>query len=198
MNSITIKGQLRSEIGKKSSRRLRAEGKVPGVIYGGKETIHFYSEPLELRGIVYTNQFLLGNIEIEGSGNYRCILKDLQFDKITDKIIHIDFLELVENKKVIATIPLKFTGTSKGVKEGGRFVEKVNKLNVRTLPNDLREFIEVDITELTIGKNLRVSDINYPEAEIMHSPRIPIAGVVITRQLKQAAAEEAKKAKSGK
>lgn len=186
MKSITIKGQLRSETGKKSSRQLRSEGQVPAVIYGGNETIHFYATPLELRGIVYTADFMVANIEL-GDKTYKCILKDLQFHKLTDKVIHLDFLELVEGKKVIANIPLKFTGTSEGVKAGGRFVVKMNTIKVRTVPANLVESIEVDITELLIGKNLRISDVVFADAEIMHSPRIPVCAVVTTRVLKQEA-----------
>ena len=186
MKSITIKGQLRSETGKKSSRQLRSEGQVPAVIYGGKETIHFYATPLEVRGIVYTAEFMLANIEI-GDQTYKCILKDLQFHKTTDKAIHLDFLELVEGKKVIANIPLKFVGTSEGVKEGGRFVAKMNTIKVRTIPANLVEHIEVDVTDLVIGKNLRISDVIFADAEIMHSPRIPVCSVVTTRVLKQEA-----------
>lgn len=188
MKSITIKGQLRSETGKKSSRQLRSEGQVPAVIYGGKETIHFYATPLEIRGIVYTSEFMTANIEVDGK-TYKCILKDLQMHRLTDKVTHLDFLELVEGKRVIANIPLKFTGTSEGVKEGGRFVAKMNTIKVRTVPANLVEHIEVDITELLIGKNLRISDVVLEDAEIMHSPRIPVCAVVTTRILKQEANE---------
>ena len=190
MKSITIKGQLRSETGKKSSRRLRSEGQVPAVIYGGNETIHFYASPLELRGIVYTAEFMVAHIEL-GDSTYKCILKDLQFHRLTDKVIHLDFLELVEGKKVIANIPLKFVGVSEGVKAGGRFVAKMNTIKVRTIPANLVEHIEVDITELVIGKNLRISDVIFADAEIMHSPRIPVCSVVTTRVLKQEANEGA-------
>ncbi len=188
MKSITIKGQLRSETGKKSSRQLRSEGQVPAVIYGGKETIHFYASPLDFRGIVYTAEFMTANIEV-GDKTYKCILKDLQFHKLTDKVTHLDFLELVDGKKVIANIPLKFVGTSEGVKEGGRFVVKMNALKVRTLPKNLVEHIEVDITDLIIGKNRRIADIVFEDAEIMHSPRIPVCAVATTRVLKQEANE---------
>jgi len=186
MKSITIKGQLRSETGKKSSRRLRSEGQVPAVIYGGNETVHFYATPLEIRDIVYTAEFMLANIEI-GDKTYKCILKDLQMHKLTDKVTHLDFLELVDGKKLIANIPVKFVGTSEGVNEGGRFVAKMNTIKVRTVPANLVESIDVDITDLVIGKNLRISDVVFDDAEIMHSPRIPVCAVVTTRVLKQEA-----------
>jgi large subunit ribosomal protein L25 len=119
-----------------------------------------------------------------GGKSYRCIMKDLQFDKVTDQLSHIDLLELVEDKKVVASIPLKFTGTSVGVKEGGKLVIKIKSLKVKSLPKHLKENIEVDITNLDLHGNIRVEDVKEPNYEILNSPRIPIASVVTTRQLK--------------
>ena len=117
--------------------------------------------------------------------SYNCILKDLQFDKVSDDLIHVDFLELVEDKKVIATIPIKFTGTPKGVKDGGKLITKMKSLKVKTLPKYLKENIEVDLTDLELNGNVRVEDVKADNYEILNSPRIPIASVVLTRQLKQ-------------
>ena len=134
-------------------------------------------------------------VDVDGKA-YKCILKDLQFDKLTDSLTHVDLLELVEDKKVIATIPLKFTGTSKGVKDGGKFVAKINSLKVKTYPKYLKEQIEVPIDNLELNGNIRVEDVKEEHYEILNSPRIPIASVVLTRQLKQeeAAAPAAKAA----
>ena len=194
MKIIPIEGQLRSEFGKKASRQIRSEGKVPGVIYGGKENIHFTATPKELKPIIYTPEFNEAQIKIGGK-TYTCILKDLQYDKLTDEVSHVDFLELVPGKPVNANVPLKFVGQSKGVKAGGRFEVKVSAVNIRTNPENLRAQIEVDITDLEIGKNLRMEDIKYDGAEILHNKRIPVAAVVITRALKQEATETAKAAK---
>jgi large subunit ribosomal protein L25 len=116
---------------------------------------------------------------------YRCILKDLQFGKVSDDLIHIDLLELVEDKKVIAQIPLKFTGVASGVKAGGRLVPKMKALKVKTYPKYLREQIEVAVDALEIGENLRVQDVKDENFELMNSPRIPIVSVVTTRALRQ-------------
>ncbi|MER3498583.1 MAG: 50S ribosomal protein L25, partial [Chitinophagaceae bacterium] len=110
---------------------------------------------------------------------------DLQFDKITDELIHVDLLELVENKKVIATIPLKFVGAAKGVKDGGKLNIKMKALKVKTYPKYLKEFIEVNIDNLELNGNIRVEDIQVENYEILNSPRIPVASVTLTRQLKQ-------------
>lgn len=195
MKQVTIEGQLRSEFGKKASRHVRSEGQVPCVIYGGSQNVHFTTTHKDLKHIVYTPEFKQATINVDGKV-YNCILKDIQMDKITDEVTHIDFLELVPGKKVNARVPLRFVGQSVGVKAGGRFVIKMSTINIRTTPESLKEAIEVDITNLEIGKNLRIEDVNVENTEIMHNRRIPIAAVVITRALKQeanAAAKEGKK-----
>src|ERR1700760_89824 len=184
MKTITIEGQLRTEIGKQATRQLRSEEKVPGVIYGGAKEVNFSAPLASFKTLVYTPDFQLAEIKIDGK-SYKCILKDLQFDKVTDTLIHADFLELVEDKKIIATIPLKFTGAAKGVKDGGKLITKMKALKVKTLPKYLKENIEVDLTSLELNGNVRVEDVKADNYEILNSPRIPIASVVLTRQLKQ-------------
>ena len=116
---------------------------------------------------------------------YKCVLKDLQFDKVSDQLIHVDFLELVEDKKVTLHCPIKFTGVPAGVKAGGKLVTKMKILKVKTVPKYLRENIELDISNLQLNENIRVQDVKADNMEIMNSPRIPIASVTMTRQLKQ-------------
>lgn len=194
MKTITINGQLRTEFGKKATRQIRSQGAVPAVIYGGAQEVNFYAPAKAFKPLVYTGEFQLAEVNVEGK-TYKCILKDMQFDKVTDALIHVDLLELVDNKKVIATLPIKFTGNSIGVKDGGKLVLKMKSVKVKTLPKNLKESIEVDITNLKVNENLRVEDIKVDEMEILNSPRIPIASVVMTRQLKQeeAAAKDEKK-----
>ena len=184
MKTITIEGQLRTEIGKQATRQLRSEEKVPGVIYGGAKEVNFSAPATAFKALVYTPDFQFAEVKV-GGNLYRCILKDLQFDKVTDDLIHVDLLELVEDKKVIATIPIKFTGAAKGVKDGGKLITKMKALKVKTFPKFLKENIEVDLTELELNGNVRVEDVKAENYEILNSPRIPIASVVLTRQLKQ-------------
>lgn len=191
MKSITIEGQLRTEHGKKAARQIRSQENVPGVIYGGAQEINFFAPAKAFKPLVYTSEFQLAEVKVDGK-TYKCILKDLQFDKVDDSLIHVDLLELVDNKKVIATLPIKFTGTSVGVKEGGKLVTKMKALKVKTLPKDLKENITVDITTLELNGNIRVEDVKADNMEILNSPRIPIASVVMTRQLKQEEATAAK------
>ena len=192
MKTITIEGQLRTGLGKGAARQLRSQGNVPGVIYGGAKELSFFAPSTAFKTLVYTPSFQIAEVKLDGS-TYRCILKDLQFDKVSDELIHVDLLELVEDKKVIATIPIKFTGVSVGVKAGGRLVTKMKALKVKTLPKHLKEFIEVNIDDLELNGNIRVQDVKEEHFEIVNSPRIPIASVVLTRQLKQeeATAEKA-------
>jgi large subunit ribosomal protein L25 len=194
MKTITIEGQLRTGTGKTATRQLRSQDLVPGVIYGGAQEVNFAVKSLALKPFVYTPDFQLVEMKVDGK-SYTCIMKDLQFDKVTDKLIHIDLLELVEGKKVSATIPLRFTGTAAGVKAGGKLEIRLKSVKVKAFPKDLKENIEVDITNLELNTNIRVQDIQAGNIEIMNSPRIPVASVTMTRQLKQeeAAAAPAKK-----
>jgi len=191
MKTVVIEGQPRSGTGKKAARDLRSQGQVLGVIYGGKEEVHFSAPVLAFRSIVYTPEFLIAEIKVNGNA-HRCILKDIQFDVVTDSLNHIDFLELVEDKKIIANLPLKFIGQSEGVKAGGRLEVKMKNLKVRTYPKYLVENIPVDITNLELNGNIRVEDIKLENVELMNSPRQPIASVVMTRALRQAESEDKK------
>jgi len=190
MKTITIEGQLRTEFGKSATRQLRSEEKVPAVIYGGAKEINFSAPASAFKNIIYTPDFMLADIAVDGN-SYKCVLKDLQFGKVSDQLIHVDFLELIAEKKVTVNIPLKFTGVPEGVKEGGKLVVKIKSLKVKTLPSHLLENIEVDISNLKLNENIRVQDVKPENMEVMNSPRIPIASVTMTRQLKQ---EESKAA----
>ncbi|MCO5241674.1 MAG: 50S ribosomal protein L25 [Chitinophagaceae bacterium] len=184
MKTVTIEGQLRTGTGKKATRQLRSQGLVPGVIYGGDKEVNFQAPALAFKPLVYTSEFQLADIQVDGQ-SYRCILKDVQLDTVSDRLNHADFLQLIDNKKVIANIPLKFTGSSAGVKAGGKLITKMKVLKIKTLPQHLKENIEVDLTNLEINGNIRVEDVKEENLEILNSPRIPIASVVMTRQLKQ-------------
>lgn len=182
MKTITIEGQLRSETGKKATRQLRSERNVPGVIYGGSECVNFYAPEAAFNNLVYTPEFQVAEVKV-GDKTYRCVLKDLQFEPVTDQLTHIDLLELSENKKVTVTLPIEYVGQPVGVKGGGRLVIKMKSLKVKTLPKYLQEKIEVNIDDLELNKNIRVEDVKVENFEILNSPRIPIASVVTTRVL---------------
>lgn len=192
MKTVTIDGQLRTEFGKKATNQIRSQELVPAVIYGGAAEVNFAASAKSFKPLIYTAEFQLAEVNVNGK-TYKCILKDLQFDKVTDALIHVDLLELVDDKKVVATLPLKYIGNSIGVKDGGKLEIKIKSVKVKTLPKYLKENITVDISTLALNANLRVEDIVAENMEIMNSPRIPIASVVMTRQLKQEEAAAGKK-----
>jgi large subunit ribosomal protein L25 len=194
MKTITIEGQLRTEFGKGATRQLRSQELVPGVIYGGAQEVNFVAPVKAFKNLVYTPSFQIAEVSLDGKV-YRCILKDLQFDKVSDELLHVDMLELVEDKKVVATIPLKYVGTAVGVKGGGRLVTKMKALKVKTYPRFLKEQIEVNVEAMEVGDNVRVQDVVVENYEVMNSPRIPIASVVTTRALRQEEAATATPAK---
>src|SRR3984957_18071394 len=130
----------------------------------------------EFKSLVYTPDFQLAEVKVGGS-SYRCILKDLQFDKVTDNLIHVDLLELVEDKQVIATIPIKFTGAAKGVKDGGKLITKMKALKVKTFPRFLKENIEVDLTELELNGNVRGEEVKAENYEFLNLPWITFCAV---------------------
>ena len=177
MKSITIEGQIRTEFGKAATRQLRSEEKVPAVIYGGAKEINFSAPASAFKNVVYTPDFMLTEINVDGAS--------YQFDKVSDKLIHLDFLELVGDKKVIVNIPIRFSGSPAGVREGGKLSIKMKTLKVKTLPEFLAENIELDISKLKLNENIRVNDVKAPNMEILNSPRIPVASVTMTRALKQ-------------
>lgn len=184
MKSITIEGQIRTGFGKSATRQLRSEDKVPAVIYGGAKEINFSAPTAAFKNLVYTPEFMVAEVKVDGN-IYKCVLKDIQFDKVTDALIHVDFMELVEGKKVTVDIPISYIGAPIGVKEGGKLVIKMKSLKVKVAPENLKEHIEVDLTDLKLNHNVRVEDVKAEGMEILNSPRIPIASVTTTRQLRQ-------------
>jgi large subunit ribosomal protein L25 len=157
---------------------------VPGVIYGGAKEINFSAPAAAFKTLVYTPDFQFAEVKLNGE-TYKCIMKDLQFDKVNDQLTHVDLMELMEDKKVIASIPLKFTGTPVGVKDGGKLHVKMKALKVKTFPKYLQEHINVNIDDVELNGNIRVEDVQIENYEILNSPRIPIVSVRLTRELKQ-------------
>ena len=150
MKSISINGTKRAAQTKQENIRLRAEGKVPCVLYGGKEQIHFSTPALSLKGLVYTPNVYTVELNIDGA-SYKAVMKDIQFHAVSDRINHIDFLELDENKKITIEVPVKVSGNAVGVRAGGQLVTKTRRLKVSALPKDLPDSIDISINELNIG-----------------------------------------------
>ena len=191
MKSIAISGSLRKNVGKRDAKELRYEGKVPAVLYGGKEQYHFAVSATDLKPVIYTPDVHFIDLDIDGS-KFQAIVQDAQFHPLTDQVRHVDFLELSDKKEVAVNVPVKLTGTSPGVKMGGKLVQKLRKLRVKALPSHLPQHIEVSLESLEVGKSVRVDEIQLEKAKVLNNADDTIVSVVMSRALRQAEQEAAK------
>ncbi|BDS14612.1 50S ribosomal protein L25/general stress protein Ctc [Aureispira anguillae] len=189
MKTIALTGTSRTELGKKSTKALRNAGLVPCVLYGGENNVHFSVTPKALRDLIYTNEFRVAEIEVEGK-KINAIIKTVEFHPVTDVIMHVDFLELVEGKAVKAEIPIRLVGAAKGVKVGGVLMQKIRKLKIQTTPDKLSSVIDVNVEHLALGKSIRVREVQVEEGiEIINAGGTPLASVEIPRALRSAEAK---------
>lgn len=195
MEIVSIKGEARQDLGKKGTKKTRSEGKIPCVLYGKDELVHFSTTLKEVKNLIYTPDFKLANIELDGKV-YKCIIKDIQWQPVNDSILHIDFLKLTDNHPVKLQVPVKFVGTSPGVKVGGKLLQKVRRVKIKTTPEHMVSELELDISHLELGQSIRVRDLSVNEhIEIMQQPGTPIATIEIPRSLRSATAAAAKEEK---
>jgi large subunit ribosomal protein L25 len=180
MKSLSINGTKRAAQTKQETKALRAEGKVPCVLYGGKEQIHFSAPEISFKGLVYSPEVHTVELNIEGA-EFKAVMKDIQFHAVSDKILHIDFLELNDSKKVSMEVPVRISGNATGVRAGGQLINKMRKLKISALPKHLPDFVEVKIDNLNIGDSVRVRDIQIDGVEFIDSPNNIITAVKTTR-----------------
>lgn len=180
MKELVINGTAREFTGKKGVNQLRREGMVPCNIYGGAEQTYFYAHENEFKKLVYSPSVHQVVLNVGGK-SLNAFMQEIQFHPVTDKILHIDFLEAAADKKVKVEIPVKIKGTAVGVTQGGRLVQKLRKMKLRALPKDMPDFIEVNVTDLNIGQSVRVHDIKLPGVEFLDTPNGVIVGVQTTR-----------------
>ena len=184
MQTVSIKAEPRTDIGGNAAKSLRRAGLIPCELYGVGNNVHFAVKPADVKSIVYTADFKLAEVQIDGK-KYRSIMKSIQFHPVTDEILHIDFLELKEGRKVKVQVPVQFEGQSPGVKNGGTLTQKLHRVDIKTTPENLIDTIVMDISKLKLGQSLRIRDIIVPEeVEILNNPSIPVASVAIPRALK--------------
>ena len=191
MKSIAISGSHRENVGKRDAKELRYQGLVPAVLYGGKEQYHFSVSAADLKPAIYTPDIHFIDLEIDGK-KFKAILQDAQFHPLTDQVRHVDFLELHDNKPVALNIPIKLTGTSPGVRAGGKLVQKLRSLRVKALPNDLPQYIEVSLEPLEVGNSVRVGNVQVENGTILNNSDDTIVSVIMSRALRQAEQEAAK------
>ena len=183
MKVVKIKGELRESIGKKNSNKLRAEEKIPSVMYGGEKNIHFSVGEKALKKIVFTPNVYLVDVEIDGK-EVQAIIQDIQFHPVTDKVIHVDFLQVFKGKPVTIAIPVAVVGTSPGVQAGGKMQLTTRKLIAKALPKDLPDTLDVDISKLELGKSIKIGELDFENIELLNSKNSVVVSVKLTRVAK--------------
>lgn len=190
MKSFELKGTVREGVGKKAAKAIRRANNVPCVLYGGENNVNFTVTNADLRKLIYTPEVYLVNLDIDGK-KCNAIVKDLQFHPVTDKILHIDFLEVNENKPVVVEIPVKLDGLAEGVKAGGKLSLEMRKLRVKGIYTQIPERIVIDVTSLGLGKSIQVGAVSVPDLEILNAKNAVVAQVKLTRAARGAAAAAA-------
>ena len=183
MKSLETVGFKRANLGKKDSKAVRLESYVPCVLYGGAEQVHFTAPAILFRELLYTPEVHIVDLNVEGT-HYRAIVQDAQFHPVNEMLLHVDFLELADGKEVKMDVPVKYVGVSPGVLAGGKLVSKLRKLKVKATPENLPDFVEVDISDLGLGKSIKVSKVEAKNFTILTNAQAPIATVAIPRALK--------------
>ena len=188
MKEINVTGQKRNDTGKKASKLLRKEGLIPCNIYGEKQgengtpvAMSFTCPMNELRKVIYTPHIYVVNLNIDGE-NHKAILKELQFHPVTDALLHVDFYEINENKPITIGIPVKLTGLAQGIRDGGRMNLSIRKINVTAKYQDIPETLDIDVTELRIGKSIKVGDLSFDGLEMATGKEVIVCSIKATRK----------------
>ena len=182
MKSVSISAEKRVDLGKKEAKALRAAGKVPCVVYGGENNLHFAATEVAFNNLVYTPNVYTVAIDIEGS-TVNALIKDIQFHPVTDRIIHVDFIELTPGKEVNTEIPVVITGNAIGVRNGGKLRKTLRKLSIRSTPENLPDAITLDITKMKIGQKIYVRDIDADKFDILTSGNAVVVAVKTARNV---------------
>lgn len=180
MKTLEIKGSLRQGLGKKESKDLRKQKNIPCVMYGGEKNLHFFAHENQFKKLVYTADVFLVKLEVEGQ-SFDTVMQDIQFHPVTDGMLHIDFVQVFPDKKVTVNLPVTLTGSSVGIREGGKLRQRRRILKVNGLIKDMPDRLEVDLSDLDIGDSMKVGDLSYDNLEILDPPRAMVAGVVSSR-----------------
>ncbi len=185
MKTVSLSGTPRAYVGKKDAKKLRREGKVPCVIYGGKEQKHFYLDQKDFKKIIFTPEVFIIKIDLEGTV-YETILQDIQYHPVSDFVLHADFLELVPGRAVTLAIPVELQGTAPGVVKGGKLNLKLRKLRMKGLVENMPEHVVLDISKLDIGKSIKVKDIEIEKVQLLEPANAVVVGVKAARGLSAA------------
>ncbi|MDR0873112.1 MAG: 50S ribosomal protein L25/general stress protein Ctc [Prevotellaceae bacterium] len=187
MKTLEIKAALRGELGKKDAKAVRKSDSVPGVLYGGTETVHFQTTNSELRHLVYSPEIFLVNLDIDGKTT-KAILKDIQFHPVKDTILHVDFYEVNEKKPIVIDVPVKLEGLAEGVKAGGKLSLEMRKIRVKGLYSDVPENLVINVENLGLGKTIQIGALSFDKLEIQNPKEAVVVAVKLTRAARGAAA----------
>ena len=187
MKTFELSGEVRENLGKKATKAVRVSENIPCVLYGGKDNVHFTVSASAVRKLIYTPEVYVVELTI-GKNKTKAIVKELQFHAVTDKVQHIDFLEIDEKKPVVVELPVKLTGLAEGVKAGGKLSLEMRKLKVKGIYTNIPESITVDVTNVGLGKSIQVGKLALKDLEILNSKMSVVAQVKLTRAARGAAA----------
>ncbi|MCX6269934.1 MAG: 50S ribosomal protein L25/general stress protein Ctc [Bacteroidetes bacterium] len=179
MKTVSMSGSLRENVGKKDAKKLRREAKVPCVLYGGPQQVQFSMEERDFKHLIFTPEVKLVDLTIDGK-TYKASMQDVQYHPVTDSILHVDFMEIVTGKPIIIGIPIKIKGTSPGILKGGKLIQKLRKLKVTGMVENLPDFIDIDISGLDIGDSLKVSNVKEESLQLLDNPNMMIVSVQST------------------
>jgi large subunit ribosomal protein L25 len=194
MKSVSLSGSVRQSVGKKDAKAIRNAGNVPCILYGAGHQISFQVSYKELTPLVYTPDVTKVSLQIDGK-TFTSIIKEIQFHPVTDKMIHVDFLELVDNKPIFMSVPVTVYGNSLGVKQGGKLVINARKLNIKATPENLPDSIKIDVEKLDIGQGIKVGALSLENVQILDEPNKMVVSVKTTRAAQAAATNAAETGK---
>jgi len=194
MKTYQLAGTPRPEFGKKAAKIVRKEGNVPCVLYGGSEVVHFSVLDNDLRGLIFTPEIFLVELTL-GDKKYKSILKDAQFHPVKDTTLHLDFYEVSETKPILMNVPVRLNGLAEGVKNGGKLSQELRKLKVKAVYTDIPESLNIDVTNLGLGKTMQVGALSFDKLEIITNKQSVVCAVKLTRVARGLAAAAAKEKK---
>jgi len=180
MKTLEIKGALREGLGKKESKDLRKQGIIPCVMYGGEKNLHFSSHENQFKKLIYTPDVFLVKLEVDGQ-TFDAVMQDIQFHPVSDNILHIDFVQVFPDKKVTVNLPVTLTGSSVGIRAGGKLRQRRRNLKVNGLIKDMPDRLEIDLSDLDIGESMKVGDLSYDNLDVLDPARAMVVGVVSSR-----------------
>ncbi len=189
MRTIELKATKRADLGKSATKKIRKEGNVPCVIYGGDKTIHVSAPLKEFNKLVYTPYVHLVKLNVDGTV-YESVIQDIQYHPVSDEAIHVDFLQTFEDKKIVMDIPVNLTGLAAGVKAGGKLTLEKRKLKVKGLPKDMPDKLDLDVTNLGLGNGIKVGELSYDNLELLNNKSQVVASVKLTRAARAAGQTE--------